>query len=245
MATLKTKTIQPSTGTNVNLGNAGTAILVNSDSIQTNVYKDSGGNTIVQSDGAGTLSNVNTALTGAGPKLISTSTVSSAVATIEFTSGIDSTYDEYVWYFINIQPATNATQWLFQCNADGQTGYNENMTSVAMYIQHYQNNSGTSGPGLTSSGTRQGNGTSFQCIAEDIGNGADESLVGEFHLLSPSNTTYVKEFWWKIEDYDSADKAQTRWGAGYFLGAAAIDEIQFKFNSGNINAGKVKMYGIS
>ena len=244
MGKLRVHNIEAQTGTNVDLGAAGDVVTFASDSIQTNLYKDSGGNTIFQSNGSGTLSNVNSGLSGAGPKLISTSTVSSAVATIEFTSGIDSTYDEYVWYFINIQPATNTTQWLFQCNADGQTGYNENMTSIAMYTQHWQDNSATSGPELTSTGTRQGNGTSFQCIAEDIGNGADESLVGEFHLLSPSNTTYVKEFWWKIEDYDSADKAQTRWGAGYFLGAAAIDEIQFKFNSGNINAGKIKMYGI-
>ena len=38
MATLKTKTIQPSTGTNVNLGTTGDAVLLNSDSIQTNIY---------------------------------------------------------------------------------------------------------------------------------------------------------------------------------------------------------------
>ena len=33
--------------------------------------------------------------------------------------------------------------------------------------------------------------------------------------------------------------------SGYFNVTAAITEIDFKFSSGNINAGKVKMYCIS
>ena len=243
MATLKTKTIEPSTGANVNLGNAGTAILVNSDSIQANVYKDSGGNTIFQSDGAGTLSNVNAALTGAGPKLILSQTASDS-ASISFTSGIDSTYDHYMFVFVNIQPATNTVKWEVQFNASGQTGYNESMTTVAWYVQHWENDSATSGPELTSSGTRQGNGTSFQCMGEDVGNGSDESLSGEFHLFSPSNTTNIKQFSWLINDYDQGDRSQQRGGGGNINTTSAITEVQFKFNSGNINAGKVKMYGM-
>ena len=243
MATLKTKTIEPSTGANVNLGNAGTAILVNSDSIQANVYKDSGGNTIFQSDGAGTLSNVNSALSPAGPKLILSQTASSS-ANISFTSDIDSTYDHYMFIFVNIQPASNSVKWEVQFNASGQTGYNESMTTVAWYVQHWEDGSATSGPELTSSGTRQGNGTSFQCMAEDVGNGSDESVSGEFHLFSPSNTTNIKQFSWLINDYDQGDRSQQRGGGGNINTTSAITEVQFKFNSGNINAGKVKMYGM-
>ena len=205
MATLQTKTIQPATGTNVALGAAGDVVTLASDSIQTNLYKDSGGNTIFQSDGAGTLSNVNSALSPAGPKLILSQTASSS-ANISFTSDIDSTYDHYMFIFVNIQPASNSVKWEVQFNASGQTGYNESMTTVAWYVQHWEDGSATSGPELTSSGTRQGNGTSFQCMAEDVGNGADESLSGEFHLFSPSNTTNIKQFSWLINDYDQGNR---------------------------------------
>jgi hypothetical protein len=33
--------------------------------------------------------------------------------------------------------------------------------------------------------------------------------------------------------------------AGYFNTTSAIDEIQFKFDSGNIDAGTIKMYGVT
>jgi hypothetical protein len=45
--------------------------------------------------------------------LLSTQTAS-ASATISFTSGIDSTYDSYVFKFINIHPATDAAFFTFQ-----------------------------------------------------------------------------------------------------------------------------------
>ena len=45
--------------------------------------------------------------------LISTSTASSS-AIYDFTSGIDSTYKEYIFKFINIHPATDNAQFLFK-----------------------------------------------------------------------------------------------------------------------------------
>ena len=135
MATLKTKTIEPSTGANVNLGNAGTAILVNSDSIQANVYKDSGGNTIFQSDGAGTLSNVNSGLSGAGPKLILSQTATTGTANISFTANIDSTYDVYMFQLQACIPVgSNALQ--FQVDTGTNTNYNITNTSVRNSFFH-------------------------------------------------------------------------------------------------------------
>ena len=107
MGTLRTKTIEPATGTTLTLGASGDSITVSSDSIKTNTFKDAGGNTLFTSDGAGTLSSVNSSLVGgAGPVLISTSTASGA-SSIDITSGIDSTYDEYMFVFTDINPATD------------------------------------------------------------------------------------------------------------------------------------------
>ena len=243
MSKLKTEIIQPTTGTTLTMGASGDTITVSGDSLQTNLYKDAGGNTLFQSDGSGTLSNVNSAIKGEGPQLITTATASSS-STLDFTSGIDSTYDHYMFIFVNIQPATDSVKWEVQFNAAGQTGWDEPLTTVAWYCQHWEDDSATSGPELTSSGTRLGNGTGYQCLGEDVGNGSDESLSGEFHLWSPADTTNVKMFNWLINDYDQGNRSQQRGGGGFINQSAAIDEVQFKFSSGNINAGKVKMYGI-
>ena len=53
--------------------------------------------------------------------LLQTQTASSS-ATIDFTSGIDSTYDVYVFKFINMHPATNTALLTFQAD----TGTNTN-----------------------------------------------------------------------------------------------------------------------
>ena len=50
--------------------------------------------------------------------LIQTQTASSS-ATISFTSGLDSTYDEYCFKFINIHPATDGGIFQFNLSIDG------------------------------------------------------------------------------------------------------------------------------
>ena len=107
MSTLKSDVIEPATGTNLTLGASGDLIDVPSDALQLNTWKDSGGNTLFTSDGAGTLSSINSALDiGGGPTLISTATCSTS-SSIEFTTGIDDTYDKYMFVFINIHPSSN------------------------------------------------------------------------------------------------------------------------------------------
>ena len=49
----------------------------------------------------------------------------SGSATISFTSGIDDTYKEYVFKFIDIHPATNDKAFEFQVNAVGGSGYDD------------------------------------------------------------------------------------------------------------------------
>jgi len=93
MSTLETKKIEPLSGTSVTLGAAGDAVTMPAGvTVKTNTVKDAGGNTLWTSDGSGTVSSVNSGLAG-GMVFISSATASSS-ASVEFTSGIDSTYDE-------------------------------------------------------------------------------------------------------------------------------------------------------
>jgi len=111
-AILKTNLIEPQSGTTLTVGKTGQNIILDADSIKNNVLKDAGGNAIWTSNGSGVLSGVNSAF-GSAQVLILSQTVSNQ-ASISFTSGIDSTYKEYVFEFININPVTDGVDFTFQ-----------------------------------------------------------------------------------------------------------------------------------
>tara|TARA_Y100000310_G_C20083115_1_gene534779 strand:+ start:12 stop:548 length:537 start_codon:yes stop_codon:yes gene_type:complete len=175
------------------------------------------------------------------PTLISTATETD-VASIDITSGIDSTYDEYMFVCTDINPATNAQHLGFQVNVAGQSGYNETMTTTQHYSKHYEDDAET---GLVyHADWDQAQGTALQTMAVGIGNGGDESCAGILHLFSPSNTTYVTHFYSTFNLYHSAPQSINMFTAGYVNATGAVDEIQFKMASGNFD-GVIQMYGIS
>ena len=242
MGTLRAKTIEPATGTTLTLGASGDSITVSSDSIKVNTFKDAGGNTLFTSDGAGTLSSVNSAFLPAGPILISTSTASNA-ASIEITSGIDSTYDEYMFVLTDINPVATQADFGFQVNASGQTGYNETMTTTL--FSAYQTESGTDPLLWYNTTDDQAQGTAYQIICRQIGNGSDENGSGEIFLYNPASTTYVKQFYSRSAEYYGGNGAFDVFIGGYLNTTSAINALTFKISSGNIDAGTIAMYGIS
>ena len=174
--------------------------------------------------------------------LITTNTSSNA-ASSSFTSGIDSTYKLYIFKFYDVNPATDDVHFGFQANAASQSGYNETMTTT--YIQAYHKEDDSDTPNVVYTTARdQAQGTSFQAITESQGNGGDESAAGTLWLFNPSNTTYVKHFYSRMGEYISVDRTSDNFAAGYFNTTAAIDDIQFKMSSGNMDA-VIKMYGVS
>jgi len=178
--------------------------------------------------------------------LIKTLTASNS-STLSFVDGassvvFDDTYDSYVFKFINMHPATNAVQFSFQTNAVGASGYNETITSTAFDAYQNENNSGA---GLEYSAARdQAQGTAFQQFNDGLSNSADDSISGTLQLFNPSSTTFVKHF---IGDSNTSYNGglSVNWKiAGYINTTSAIDEIQFKMSSGNIDSGVIKLYGI-
>ena len=175
------------------------------------------------------------------PTLISTATPSGATA-VAITSGIDSTYDEYMFVCTDLDDSDN-TGFQFQVNADGQSGYNEIITSTYFETNHAENDA-TPDFAYVASGD-QAQGTADQRLTQSIGNDADNSGVVVLHLFSPSNTTYVKHFYSRSSiHYGTAGNASTSFAAGYINTTSAIDEIQFKMDSGNFD-GVIQMYGIA
>jgi len=174
--------------------------------------------------------------------LLSTQTAS-ASANISFTSGIDSTYDEYVFKFINMHPATDSVAFHFNLSTD--SGSNYNVTKTTSYFTAYQDEGGSS-TNLGYDGSLDlAQSTSYQSMANPVGNGNDESTSGTLFLFSPSSTTFVKHFICNSNVYHASDYTVNTFMAGYGNTTSAINAIDFKFASGNVDDGIIKMYGVA
>ena len=179
-------------------------------------------------------------ITGSAMTLLATETASSS-STISFTSGIDSTYKEYQIHFMDVHPSGDGAE--LQVNfRDGSTAYDASKTSTFFMAQHTEADA-------TSFGYEDGfdlaNGTGFQYLNRNTGNDNDQATSGILTLYDPSNTTFVKHFISRTNTIMSTDKQEDAYVAGYCNTTSAIDGVQFKFASGNIDAGTFKLYGIS
>jgi len=240
MSTVIATSVLPDSTANdtLTIGATGDSVAISGDSLNLNTMQDAGGNTIFVSDGSGTITSQG--LPGA-LNLISTQTASGS-ASLSFTSGIDSTYDVYIFKFYDINPATDGEDFSFQCNTVGGSGYNETITSTTFRAGHRTDNSWESLD--YEAGQDQAQGTSFQNIIWSLGNETSESSAGELHLFNPSSTTYVKNFYVTMVGVYQNPGFFNTFIAGYLNTTSAIDEIQFKMSSGNFD-GIIALYGIS
>jgi hypothetical protein len=181
---------------------------------------------------------------GGSLNLISTQTASSS-STIDFTSGIDSTYKEYIFKFYDIHPATDQTQFTFQGDTGTNTNYNQTITSTHFRTAHNESDSETAFGYNTQDDQAQG--TAFQVLAHDgtVGNANDESLNGSLHIFNPSSSTFVKHFMGNTSANHAGDYQIESFMAGYFNTTTALTRFRFKFASGNIDSGVIKLYGVS
>jgi hypothetical protein len=175
--------------------------------------------------------------------LINTQTASSS-ATISFTTGLDSTYDVYIFNFINIHSSGDNAVFEFNGSTDSGSYYNVTKTTTAFRAIHNESDTFT-GLGYDTGGDLAQS-TAFQRFMVDggNGNGNDENLVATLQLFNPSSTTYVKHFIITSQTNNSNDYSNNTFVAGYFNTTSAINAIRFQFASGNIDDGIIKLYGV-
>jgi len=176
---------------------------------------------------------------GGSMVLISTQTASSS-ATISFTSGIDSTYKEYIFKFINIHPATDNTSLMFNMSADSGSNYNVTKTTTFFNAVHTENDATAYVQYQT--GVDLAQSTSNQYLMAGIGNNDDDNGNGTLHLFDPSSS-FVKHF--IFTSARNGAVAVNDFVAGYGNTTSAINAVQFSMASGNIDSGTIKLYGVS
>ena len=177
---------------------------------------------------------------------IATQTASSS-ASLSFTSGIDNTYKEYIFYFVNIHPNPSGNaHLLFNFSIDSGSNYNVTKTSTAFHSRHDEGDGDTTLSYSTSSDLAQS--TAFQQLTTEVtfpsATNADEHLCGILHLFNPSSTTFVKHFISETLNYSST-YSTSNFIAGYANTTSAIDAIQFKMTSGNIDSGQILLFGLN
>jgi len=181
-------------------------------------------------------------ITGSAITLLATQTASGS-ANLSFTSGIDDTYDSYVFKFIDIHPATDNQDIQFNASVDGGSNYNVTKTSSTFQVQHDEADTEALIQYNTDRDLAQS--TSAQRFSLQIGNDNDQSVVGTLHLFNPSSTTFVKHYIATVQGANASNYTQQLFTGGYMNTTSAVNAIQFSFQSGNIDSGVIKLYGIS
>ena len=176
---------------------------------------------------------------------IKTLTASSS-ATLSFVDGssdvvLDSTYPIYLFKFINIHNSSDDNQFSFNLSADTGSNYNVTKTTTHFYAIHSE--SGSSAFSYYAGGDLAQS-TAFQILTLESGADNDECDGGELYLFNPSSTTFVKHFMCTMSETGASPRESNNFIAGYGNTTSAIDAIQFKMNTGNIDSGKIKLYGI-
>ena len=180
-------------------------------------------------------------LSGGTMNLISTQTASNS-STISFTSGIDDSYDKYVFKFYDIHPSASGT-YLYFNGTDDDSSHSFDVTQTTTFFRAYnfENDAARTLEYVASMDVAQ---STNARLASGLHNDNDSSLSGYLHLFNPSSTTFVKNFMSDTNYEQGAVSINSRC-AGYFNTTEDITGVEFKMSSGNIDSGVIKLYGIS
>ena len=173
--------------------------------------------------------------------LLATETASSS-ATISFTSGIDSTYKEYIFKFIDVHPSAGDNHFTVNFR-DGGSSYDATKTSTMFRAYHRED--GTNQALSYVAGGDLAQATGVQQLGQSVDAANDSTISGELYLFDPSSTTFVKHFIARSQEVTYEATSQEFYVSGYCNVTAAIDGVQFAMSSGNIDAGTFKLYGVT
>ena len=179
--------------------------------------------------------------------LIKTLTASSS-STLSFVDGssdvvLDNTYPVYMFKLINIHIASDTQKLQFNFSIDSGSNYNVTKTATMFNAVHAEDDSFASL--AYDDGDDSAQATGFQSMSgTGLGSGNDESLSAELLLFDPSSTTFVKHYILRSIQNSATDYVYDSYSGGYGNTTSAVDAVQFKAGSGNIDSGTIKLYGI-
>ena len=238
--------IEPRDSTmDVTIGTSSQTVTLAGNDLRANTVKDSGGNSLWTSDGSGNVT-LSASAFQSNLRLIQTQTPSD-VTSVDFT-GIDSTYNVYIFTYIGVGPqdeiAGGSKGVAFQGSVDGGLSFGVTAQQGVLGTNYWYD--GASGTNLTyETGYDMNNAAGRMYLSKEIEESAGGgNACGEIWLFNPSSTSLVTLF-----QSDSVCRATygpaTMRTTGYFNTTSAINAITFLMaDTGNVMDGKFKMYGL-
>ena len=177
--------------------------------------------------------------------LLSTFTSDGSDSNATFDSSlITSTFEEYLFIYNSIHPESDNQDWTFNGSIDNGSNYNVAKTTIFFTAEHNEDGSATNV--YYSAGQDLAQGTGYVDLHHDgVGNDNDQCVSGIMKLYNPSNTTFVKHFVSQVSGMSGGNSSVNSFSSGYFNTTSAINNIQFKFASGEIQGGTVQLFGVS
>lgn len=181
------------------------------------------------------VSDIPTAALGSSLVLISTASASNSAA-IDFTSGINSSYDEYLLVITDLIPATNGSNLNLRVSEDGGATFKAGASDYS-----YANNVCTD---VSSNAPTGSTGANAILVAASLCNVTTTTFCGEIRFWSPSGTAKNKKFSYDASYTSSVGNLLRLVGGGNFiLDSNAINGIRLLMSAGNITSGNFALYG--
>lgn len=168
-----------------------------------------------------------------GMILLQTQTASSS-ATLDFTTSISSTYDEYIVEFLSVAPATTGDEFRMRCSTDGGSTWDSTAG------RYYHNNTRMASTTLTSY-NGGGSATTFG-LAHNVDSSVSALSVSGSIRLQPTGSA---QRWITGQLHylpQSSDRIINFVNGDYENGS--YNAVRFYYSTGNIASGTIRIYGI-
>lgn len=174
---------------------------------------------------------------GSGSLVLVEAHTASSSASLNFTTCISSTYDDYQIEFVSLLPATdNVNLWL-RYSTNGGSTYDS--STNYRYASVFGGTSG--GPGLDDNG-----GSTAGAIV--LGNAIHNSVGvtgGTIQLFDPLNASFWKVALFRQTYITTTSDNYAKHGTGVYQINTAVNAFQLLFSSGAITSGVARCYGIA
>ena len=168
--------------------------------------------------------------------LISAVTVTSAVATVDFTSGIDATYDQYEIHVYNWKGVSDAALQM-RVSIDG--GATWITTASYNWAFRYTGAAGTPADSQNASQTQ------MQLTLAQLSAANTAPTHGIIRFANPSDSTQHQIFLFDFGGHHTTLSYFRIIGEAGYIGVAAINGIRFLPNAGNHAQGTFVLYGVN
>lgn len=194
------------------------------------ILSDADDNNATKRDTVQGIINLNT-----GGLVLLESQTASTDASINFTTGIDSTYECYVLMVTDLVPATDGANVYIRL---GNGGAFDSGVNNYTWAQVAMGDNGT-----TVAGERSAGDTEIQISSAGVGSAAGEAFNCTIKIYNPAgtNNTIIE---YATASLDSSTIGRLTSGAGQRVEAAAHDRIQVIMSAGSIASGSLRLYGV-